>query len=119
MKLSLNRIIPFIMLALLAAGCSKSEETPPPAEKQTVQPVNELTGEALFNERCRDCHTVHDKGGVVGPNLSTIGAKRSPAYLEQVIREPSKTFPGTVMPPYDTFSTKQVNSLVDYLGTLK
>jgi len=106
------------LLSLLIAACSKTEEHPLPAKKE-VQPSDELTGEALFNERCRDCHTVHGKGGAVGPDLSEVGSKRDRAFLEQAIREPSKLYPGTVMPPYDTFSVNQVNSLVDYLGKLK
>jgi L-cysteine S-thiosulfotransferase len=118
MKLSVRRSITIILLALSATACSKHDDKQ--AAAQTVAPAKvEVTGEDLFNERCRDCHTVHEKGGVVGPDLSKVGSKRSPAYLEQVIREPSKTFPGTAMPPYDTFSTKQINSLVEYLGTLK
>jgi L-cysteine S-thiosulfotransferase len=119
MKQSLRRIVPIILLALLVAACSRREEKQAAAGKHALQPANDLTGEALFNERCRDCHKVHEKGGVVGPDLSKIGSKRSRTYLEQVIREPSKIFPGTVMPPYGTFSFKQINSLVDYLGTLK
>jgi cytochrome c2 len=119
MKLSLP-IIPIVLLTLLLApACSKQEEKQVAPCKPDLQPVNELTGESLFNERCRDCHTVHGKGGVVGPDLSKVGSRRDRAYLEQVIREPSKIFPGSVMPPYDTFSVKQVNSLVHYLSTLR
>jgi len=113
-------VIPVILLTLFSAGCSKSEEQQrPPAGKHALEAVNSLMGEALFFERCRDCHTVQGKGGVVGADLSTIGAKRSRAYLEQVIREPSKVFPGSAMPPYDTLSAQQIDSLVDYLGKLK
>jgi cytochrome c2 len=76
-------------------------------------------GEPLFNERCRDCHKVGNKGGATGPELSHIGAKRDRAYLQQVIRDPSKVFPGTAMPPSDNLSIRQVDSLVDYLSSLK
>ncbi|HBG04312.1 MAG: cytochrome C [Geobacteraceae bacterium GWC2_58_44] len=114
-------IVSIILLALLAAGCSEKD-----AEKQgasvgdrSLQPVNNLTGETLFNERCRECHMVHGKGGAAGPELSQIGSRRSRTYLEQVIREPAKVHPGSAMPLYDTFSVNQVSSLVDYLSTLK
>ncbi|GFO65435.1 cytochrome c [Geomonas paludis] len=102
----------------LAAGCSKGEPQQP-AETRRPPAQLELTDEALFNERCRDCHIVKGKGGVVGPELSHVGSKRDSRFLEQVIREPAKVYPGTAMPPYDTFSKKQVDSLVDYLSGLK
>ena len=106
-----------ISLALLC-GCSKGEEQQAPAARRPPA-RQELTGEELFNERCRDCHIVHGKGGAVGPELSHVGSKRDRRFLEQVIREPGKVYPGTAMPPYDTFSKKQVDSLVDYLSGLK
>ena len=117
MRRSLHLGIVMILLALLAA-CSSHEEQPG-AGKHDSQSGGELTGEALFNERCRGCHTVHEKGGAVGPNLSIIGRVRSRAHLEQMIRQPSKVFPGSVMPAFDTFSTRQVTSLVDFLSNLK
>ncbi|MBJ6800490.1 c-type cytochrome [Geomonas propionica] len=102
----------------LSCGCSKQEPAQAPAPKQSAAQL-ELFGEELFNERCRDCHIVKDKGGVVGPELSHVGSKRDRRFLEQVIREPGKVYPGTAMPPYDTFSKKQIDSLVEYLGGLK
>ena len=117
MRRSLHRIISIILLALLAGACSTQEQ--PSAVKQDSQSSGELTGEALFNERCRGCHTVLEKGGLVGPNLSIIGRVRSRAYLEQMIRQPSKTFPGSVMPTFDTFSNRQITSLVEFLSNLK
>ncbi|MBU5638638.1 cytochrome c [Geomonas sp. Red69] len=110
-------LIATLALALLA-GCSKKDQQHPPEAKRPPAQM-ELTGEALFNERCRDCHIVNDKGGVVGPELSHVGSKRDRRFLEQVIREPAKVYPGTAMPPYDTFSKKQIDSLVDYLSGLK
>ena len=111
------RIIPLLLLALDSPACSPTEEHPPAPVKSQFQ--EELAGEPLFNERCRQCHMVQQKGGAVGPDLSHVGSKRDRRFLEQVIREPSKLYPGTVMPPYDTFSNKQVDSLVDYLRGLK
>ncbi|MBU5614961.1 c-type cytochrome [Geomonas azotofigens] len=102
----------------LSCGCSQKEPAQAPAPKRSSAQM-ELFGAELFNERCRDCHIVKEKGGVVGPELSHVGSKRDRRFLEQVIREPAKVYPGTVMPPYDTFSKKQVDSLVDYLAGLK
>jgi len=120
MKRSLYlKTISIMLLALILGACSEKIERHPAPGKTDVQQSAELTGEALFIERCRYCHMVGDQGGLVGPNLSRIGSIRDRAFLEQAIREPSKLNPGTVMPTYDTFSTRQVGSLVDYLGALK
>lgn len=107
-----------IAAVALTCGCSRRDEAQAPPPKRSAAQI-ELFGEELFNERCRDCHIVKDKGGVVGPELTRVGSKRDRAFLERVIREPGKVYPGTAMPPYDTFSKKQVDSLVDYLGGLK
>lgn len=105
------------MLAAALAACSKPEE--PASTRRKAGFPEEPTGEALFKERCLECHAVGGKGGSVGPEFPREGSKRDRAFLEQAIREPSKLFPGTVMPPFDTLSNKQVDSLVDYLASLK
>jgi L-cysteine S-thiosulfotransferase len=113
-------LVPGVLaLALLATACSKSDHKPLASVPHTLQASVKWTGEALFIERCRDCHRVHETGGVVGPDLSSVGAKRSREFLEQVVRDPSKLYPGTVMPPYDTLPADQIELLADYLGGLK
>jgi L-cysteine S-thiosulfotransferase len=108
-----------LALALAAAGCSKKESVPVTGQPATLRAQAKWTGEAVFIERCRDCHRVHDKGGVVGPDLSNVGAQRSRFFLEQVLREPSKLYPGTAMPPYDTLPADQLKLVADYLESLK
>jgi len=51
-------------------------------------------GEALFfgAQRCASCHIVSGRGGLLGPELSTIGSARSRAYLVESIREPGRRF---------------------------
>ena len=119
MKQRWYRVIPVVLLALASAACSRHEEKPVTTEHHAPQPAGEPTGEALFMERCLECHKVHEKGGVAGPDLTRIGSIGSRTELEQVIREPSKLFPGTVMPPFGHLSAKQVDSLVDYLRALR
>ena len=119
MKQNLHRIIIVLALTLPALACSKGGEKSAPEGSHSLKAAAKWTGEALFIERCRDCHRVHETGGVVGPDLSSVGAKRSREFLEQVVREPSKLYPGTVMPPYDTLPRDQLKLLVDYLSGLK
>lgn len=45
-------------------------------------------GQAAFDKQCRGCHMVKGSGGVMGPDLSDIGLRRSPANLKSSIVEP-------------------------------
>ncbi len=49
-------------------------------------------GERLFfgRAKCASCHMVRGRGGHLGPDLTRVGAARSPSYLIESIREPSK-----------------------------
>src|SRR4051812_1019637 len=42
---------------------------------------------------CGGCHIVHGTGGVLGPELTTIGSRRGPAYLREAIVKPAATHP--------------------------
>lgn len=109
-----------LALALSAAACSKTDQQQAATGAGQAQKAPaKRTGEEIFIERCRDCHKVRETGGVVGPDLSDVGAKRDREFLDQVIRQPSKVYPGTVMPPYDTLPADQIRLLVDYLSGLK
>jgi putative heme-binding domain-containing protein len=48
-------------------------------------------GQALFDGKggCRTCHRVHGTGPRAAPDLSEIGATRTPAALERSLRDPS------------------------------
>ena len=119
MKQKLQRVIIVLALALSASACSKAEEKSVSVGSHSLKAKEKWTGEAIFIERCRDCHKVNEIGGVVGPDLSNVGAKRDSQYLAQVIRQPSKIYPGTAMPPYDILPPEQIKLLVDYLIGLK
>lgn len=52
-------------------------------------------GERIFFEQtdCSLCHMINGKGGRLGPDLSRIGASRSPGNLAESLREPGKEIP--------------------------
>jgi putative heme-binding domain-containing protein len=58
---------------------------------------NAANGEALFwgKGHCGQCHTIGARGGRLGPDLTTVGARRSPAHLRQSIVEPEAEVPET------------------------
>ena len=54
-------------------------------------------GERLFWSKgnCGRCHTVGPRGGHMGPDLSEIGARRSPAHLRTSLLDPEAEVPET------------------------
>jgi putative heme-binding domain-containing protein len=48
-------------------------------------------GAMVFREnRCRECHAVgENEGGTLGPELATIGSRRSLAHLERALTDPN------------------------------
>lgn len=65
-------------------------------------------GEKIFegDGNCWLCHMVNGKGGRLGPDLSRVGSRRTPEFLEEKIRTPNKNLaPGMMEPlkdwPYD------------------
>jgi cytochrome c oxidase cbb3-type subunit 3 len=62
-----------------------------PPKKPTVS-GDRVKGEKIFTEKagCSACHMVNGHGGLLGPDLSRVGASRSASYLIDSIREPSK-----------------------------
>jgi len=67
---------------------------------------------------CSDCHKIDGKGGTVGPDLSRVGADRTPAYIGKIIADPNSVAPGSMMPAYD-LPKEKFDDLVDYLVSLK
>ena len=53
-------------------------------------PGDAAAGERFFSGKgnCASCHMVRGHGGILGPDLSNIGRDRTPAQLEQALREP-------------------------------
>ena len=57
-------------------------------------PGNAARGASVYETRgCHACHVIGGRGGVIGPDLTTIGALRGPAYLRQAIAEPEAAHP--------------------------
>jgi len=72
------------------------------------------------SQRCKDCHTLKGKGGAVGPNLTSVGGKRSRDYIVVQIKDPKSHNPNTDMPSFrDKLSDQEIGELADYLSGLK
>lgn len=51
-------------------------------------------GSAVYQRSgCSSCHIIDGQGGVVGPDLSSIGVQRGPGYLRQALLDPAAALP--------------------------
>ncbi|MFI5347592.1 MAG: c-type cytochrome [Elusimicrobiota bacterium] len=82
-------------------------------------PTGPVAGKAYFGQvGCVTCHRVGGEGGAVGPDLTTVGFRHSPAWLDQWLRNPAAWNPGTLM-PNKQLSPAARSAIVSYLATLK
>jgi putative heme-binding domain-containing protein len=58
-------------------------------------PGDPVEGERLFRGKgnCLPCHTAETPGGLAGPALTDVGARRSAAYLKRSLIEPEADLP--------------------------
>ncbi|MFN7922894.1 MAG: c-type cytochrome [Bryobacteraceae bacterium] len=57
-------------------------------------PGDAVRGTAVFASRgCGGCHIVRGKGDAFGPELTEIGAQRSPRHLRESLLKPAASFP--------------------------
>jgi mono/diheme cytochrome c family protein len=77
-------------------------------------------GSSLYGESfCASCHAVQNAagnvvGGDIGPELTRIGSKARPEWLQAWLRNPRAYDPGTAMPHY-RFNDPQVATLAGFL----
>ena len=74
----------------------------------------------LFEQYCSPCHMINGQGGTIGPDLSTVGSRRSREFLAAFTTNPRDVVPGTTMPAFsNTLTAEQINDLATYLFSLK
>ena len=67
--------------------------------KQAVSDDRAKGKEIFASSGCSACHMVKGRGGLLGPDLSRVGASRSAAYLIDSIRDPSKDLSDGMLDP--------------------
>lgn len=72
----------------------------------------------VFNQLCVACHALSGQGGVVGPALDGVGARRDRDYLVKWLRDPQGVKPGTAMPKLP-LTDAEVDELTAFLSTLR
>jgi cytochrome c1 len=100
-----------------------ANSTPQPGDTVTlsVKPASDPTaGASLYGESfCASCHAVQNAagnlvGGDVGPELTRVGSKVKPEWLQAWLRNPRTYDDGTAMPHY-RFDDAQVAMLAGFL----
>jgi len=71
--------------------------------------------QAFTKNGCHGCRTLGRMGTPIGPDLSHVGAKYSPAYLERWLRDPASVRPSAHMPTLE-LTDADVRALGAYFG---
>lgn len=96
-----------LIVAVLAAACSREAPSGPAA------------GKAYFVQAgCASCHKVGDMGSAVGPDLTLIGLRHTPEWLDLFIKDPQAWKKDTLM-PNRRMSDEARKAVVEYLAMLQ
>ncbi len=106
----MNRRLTLAVLALVAfAACARQPESADPI----VRGRRDFEGLG-----CVKCHKLGDRGNEWGPNLTLVGFRKSPAWLEQWLKNPHAWNVKTIMPNFD-LTKGQREDLVAFLSSQK
>lgn len=108
--------------AFLVAQSTPSPYTARIASRKTKPAAGDASAEgaSLYGQSfCASCHATQNAagnlvGGDIGPELTRVGSKLKPEWLEEWIRNPDDFFPGTKMPRF-RFTDQQLSLLTGYL----
>ncbi len=77
-------------------------------------PGDPQAGEKFFwsSDQCSRCHMANGRGGILGPDLSRIGAARTVQYLTQKIRDPNRELTTGLHEPNGDYVVPISNSTV-------
>jgi mono/diheme cytochrome c family protein len=87
-------------LAALLIGLATLQTPASQFRPRPLSPFAAAKARSLLRDRlpCLGCHQLDGEGGRIGPALSNLGARRSPAFVLGMIVDPEATLPGTAMP---------------------
>jgi len=78
-----------------------------------------LAGRILYDKNgCAACHSIHGKGGKLGPDLTRVGTTRKADWILHHFRDPQALSPGSIMPKV-SLQDKELLELTDYMMSLK
>jgi len=68
---------------------------------------------------CVNCHTMNGGPSPVGPDLQAVGLRRTLAYIKGHIRNAKKDTHDTQMPPFPLLTDQQIDTVANYLMSLR
>lgn len=78
-----------------------------------------LAGRILYDKNgCVACHSIHGKGGKLGPELTHVGSMHDADWLMRHFKDPQALSPGSIMPKV-MLQDKELKELTDYMMSLK
>jgi putative heme-binding domain-containing protein len=82
--------------------------------KRPIVSGDPANGKKIFaqNAGCSNCHMVKGNGGLLGPDLSRVGASRSVSYLIDSIRQPDKELSSGMLDPNNHYGLPLVYDTV-------
>jgi cytochrome c oxidase cbb3-type subunit III len=86
----------------------------PGTQKSSAAHGDAAKGEKIFTSTaaCSTCHMIKGRGGLLGPDLSRVGAARSEQYLIESIREPDKELSDGMLDPNNHYGLPLVYDTV-------
>ena len=83
----------------------------------TLSAFQQARAEALLERKlpCLGCHTMGSRGGLIGPDLSNVGARLDRARIRAQIENPRATFANGIMPRI-ALPASTLDLLVNYLA---
>ena len=71
-----------------------------PAPPAPLDAAAAVRARALLEEElpCLGCHRVGERGGVIGPDLSSLGERLTPEFVAAIVRDPATFAPHAIMP---------------------
>lgn len=82
---------------------------------QDVPALVEEGRRAFMRNGCHGCHTVERMGTPVARDLTHVGAKYGPQYIERWLRDPSHLRPSTNMPAIE-LTEADIHALAAFLA---
>ena len=104
----------FARLLVVLAGLATAAN----GQSTALSRFQESKAESLLRDHlpCLGCHTLNGEGGRIGPDLTSVGARRSAAYIAAMVADPQSTVPSSVMPRIDLPATTR-ELVVRYLAS--
>ena len=101
---------PMLPLPYIQASCGKCHQAADnPAAPELAR------GQQIFDDSgCRGCHKLGGAGGIIGPDLDKVGARRSPEWLKKHFLSPAAVTPGSGMPP-QKFSEPELEAITLFM----